>query len=72
MKTNTNASCLHLAVQNRNIQTVKYILSEFNGDDLKILVNEKEESFGTPLHIAGKYLTYCQVFLLLGKLDRSF
>ncbi len=55
MKTNTNASCLHLAVQNRNIQTVKYILSEFNGDDLKTLVNEKEESFGTPLHIAGKY-----------------
>ena len=54
-KTNTNASCLHLAVQHGNINTVKYILTEINRNTVKILVNEQVESFGTPLHIAGKY-----------------
>ena len=53
MKTNTNASCLHLAVQHGNINTVKYILSEFNGEALKILVNEPVESSTRPLHLAG-------------------
>ena len=53
MKTNTNSSCLHLAVQHGNMQSVKYILTEFNQEDLKILINEQSEPFGTPLHIAG-------------------
>ncbi|CAF0870230.1 unnamed protein product [Adineta steineri] len=55
MKTNTGASCLHLAVQNGNTQTVKYILTEFNSSALKELLNEQVESFGTPLHIAAKF-----------------
>jgi len=54
MKTNTNATCLHLAVQNGNIQLVEYILIEYTSDDLKIFINEQAEPFGTPLHIAGK------------------
>jgi hypothetical protein len=58
MKTTTKASCLHLAVQHGNIQSVKYILTEFDNDDFKILVNEQAEPFGTPLHIAGKYRIY--------------
>ncbi len=54
MKTNTNATCLHLAVQNGNIQLVEYILIEYTSGDLKIFINEQAEPFGTPLHIAGK------------------
>jgi hypothetical protein len=54
MKTNTKASCLHLAVQHGNIQSVEYILTEFHDDTLKILINEQAEPLGTPLHIAGK------------------
>jgi ankyrin repeat protein len=54
MKTNTKASCLHLAVQHGNIQSVEYILMQVNDDTFKILVNEQAEPFGTPLHIAGK------------------
>jgi hypothetical protein len=54
MKTNTKASCLHLAVQDGNIQLVEYILTQFNDDILKILINELAEPFGTPLHIAGR------------------
>ncbi len=54
MKTNTKASCLHLAVQDGNIQLVEYILTQFNDDTLKILINELAEPFGTPLHIAGR------------------
>ncbi len=53
MKTNINASCLHLAVQHGNTRSVEYILNEFHDNTLKILVNEQAEPFGTPLHIAG-------------------
>jgi ankyrin repeat protein len=55
MKTNTSATCLHLAVQQGNVQSVEYILTEFHDEALKILVNEQAEPFGTPLHIAGKH-----------------
>ncbi|UJR28363.1 hypothetical protein I4U23_009606 [Adineta vaga] len=61
MKTNTNASCLHLAVQHGNINTVEYILTEFKGDTLRIFINEQVESFGTPFHIAAKF---CDPFML--------
>jgi ankyrin repeat protein len=53
-KTNTKASCLHLAVQHGNISSVEYILHEVRNETLKILINEQAEPFGTPLHIAGK------------------
>ena len=53
MKTNIDASCLHLAVQHGNILSVKFILTELHGDALKASVNEQVEPFGTPLHIAG-------------------
>ncbi|CAF2395150.1 unnamed protein product [Rotaria sp. Silwood2] len=55
MQTNTQATCIHLAVQHGNIESVEFILSEFNGDDLKTLLNEQIETFGTPLHIAAKF-----------------
>ncbi|CAF0926376.1 unnamed protein product [Rotaria sp. Silwood1] len=55
MKTNTQATCLHLAVQQGNIESVEYILNEFNSDVLKTIVNEQIEPFGTPLHIAAKF-----------------
>ena len=54
MKTNMNATCLHLAVQSGNVQLVEYILMEFTNDRLKLFINELAEPFGTPLHIAGK------------------
>lgn len=54
MKTNTKASCIHLAVQNGNIDLIKYIFSIFDDDTLKKLINEEAEPFGTTLHIAGK------------------
>ena len=53
MKTNTSASCLHLAVQHGNRQSVEYILKDFHGDALKTFINEQAEPFGTPLHFAG-------------------
>ena len=56
MKTNTNSICLHLAVQNGNIQLVDYILEKFSNNKIKLLINQQAEPFGTPLHIAGKYL----------------
>ena len=56
MKTNTNASCLHIAVQYDNIELVEYILHQINNDILKILINEQTNSFETPLHIAGIYV----------------
>lgn len=52
-RTNTKASCVHLAVQYGSISSVEYILNAFSGDQLKIVVNEQAEPFGTPLHIAG-------------------
>ncbi len=54
MKTNNDATCLHLAVQNGNIQLVKYILTKFTNDNLKLFINHQAKPFGTPLHIAGK------------------
>ena len=54
MKTNTDATCLHLAVQNGNIQLVEYILTGFNSDRLKAYINQQAKPFGTPLHIAGR------------------
>lgn len=56
IKSNTNASCLHIAVQHRDIILVEYILKQFEHDVLKKLTNERAEPFGTPLHIAGKSL----------------
>lgn len=61
MKTNTGASCLHLAVQHGNTNTVKYILSQFDGEALKLLVNEKMELSTTPLHLAGAYATVSNI-----------
>ncbi|CAF0925386.1 unnamed protein product [Adineta ricciae] len=55
MKTNTNMSCLHLAVQHDNMSIVEYILAEIDDDILKILINEEDESFGTPFHIAARF-----------------
>ena len=54
MKSNTKASCLHIAVQNRDIALVEYILKQFDQEVLKKLTNERAELLGTPLHIAGK------------------
>jgi ankyrin repeat protein len=54
MKTNTSATCLHLAVQHGNRQSVEYILSQFHDDQRKTLINAQAEPFGTPLHIAGQ------------------
>ena len=54
MKTNTDATCLHLAVQNGNIELVEYILTELTNNAMKVCINEQAEPFGTPLHIAGK------------------
>ena len=51
MKTNMNATCLHLAVQSGNTELVEYILMEFASDKLKLFINEQAEPFGTPLHI---------------------
>jgi ankyrin repeat protein len=49
MRTNMNATCLHLAVQNGNIELVEYILTEFTNEE----INQLAEPLGTPLHIAG-------------------
>lgn len=59
MKTNTQATCLHLSVQNGNHDLVRLILSEFNNDNgyLNIFLNEEAEPFGTPLHIAGNLIS---------------
>lgn len=54
VKSNTQATCLHLAVQYGDLTLVEYILKQFNEDVLKKLTNERAEPFGTPLHIAGK------------------
>ncbi|CAF1027311.1 unnamed protein product [Adineta ricciae] len=54
MTTNTNTTCLHLAVQNGNIQLVEFILKEYTNDDLKLFINEQTEPLGTALHIAAK------------------
>ena len=59
MKTNTDATCLHLAVQNGNIELVEYILTELTDTCMKICINEQAEPFGTPLHIAGKSVFAC-------------
>lgn len=56
MKTNKNSTCLHLAVENGNIQLVEFILEKFSNDKIKLLINQQAEPFGTPLHIAGRYL----------------
>ncbi|CAM2703307.1 unnamed protein product [Rotaria socialis] len=64
MKTNAKATCLHLAVQHGNTLSVQYILSEFQGDALEMLVNDKIESFGTPLHIAAKFCDPSMINLL--------
>ena len=64
MKTNTQASGLHLAVQHGDIQTVEYILNEVQEQTLKILINEQSEPFGTPLHIAAKFAEPSLVNLL--------
>ncbi|CAF3944056.1 unnamed protein product, partial [Rotaria magnacalcarata] len=64
MKTNANATCLHLAVQHGNTLSVQYILSEFHGDALQMLINDKIEPFGTPLHIAAKFCDPSMINLL--------
>jgi ankyrin repeat protein len=58
MKTNTDGTCLHLAVQNGNIQLVEYILTQFSKDHLKSFINQQAKPLGTPLHIAGKDSIY--------------
>lgn len=52
MKTNTDATCLHLAVQSNNIQLVEYLLIN---TEIKLLIHEQVEPLGTCLHIAGTY-----------------
>ncbi|CAF1205520.1 unnamed protein product [Rotaria sordida] len=64
MKTNMRATCLHLAVQHGNIESVEYILNEFNNDTLKILINEQIESSGTALHMAAKFCDPSMINLL--------
>lgn len=54
MKTNTDATCLHLAVQNGNIQLVEYILMRYTSDRSRMYINQQAKPFGTPLHIAGR------------------
>ena len=54
-QTNTSATCLHLAVQNGNVQCVEYILNEFTGQALTTLINQQAEPFGTPINFAGDY-----------------
>ena len=53
MKTNTDATCLHLAVESGNVQLVEYILTKLTSDHLKLYINEQAKPWGTPLHIAG-------------------
>ena len=53
-KTNTGATCVHLAVQHGNRLSVDYILKQFQDDALRELLHEQAEPFGTPLHFAGK------------------
>lgn len=57
--TNTNATCIHLAVQSGNVDLVKYILSAFTDEVLPRLLNEQEEPLGTPLHVAGQLTIHC-------------
>jgi len=66
MKTNTNSTCLHLAVQNGNIQLVEYILTKFTYENIKLIINQQSQPFGTPLHIAGKHSIdfYKYIFLI--------
>jgi ankyrin repeat protein len=61
MKTKTKATCLHLAVQNGDMQLVEYIIKKFTNDTLKICINEQTEPFGTPLHIAGRSSTGIEI-----------
>lgn len=55
LKTNTDATCLHLAVQNGNVQLVEYILTTYTNTDLTEFINKLTEPIGTALHIAGKH-----------------
>ncbi|CAF3672911.1 unnamed protein product [Rotaria sordida] len=64
MKTNTDATCLHLAVQSGNIELVEYILTKFTSDNIKLLINQLAEPFGTPLHIAAKFCDPSMIHLL--------
>ncbi|CAM4780685.1 unnamed protein product [Rotaria magnacalcarata] len=52
MKTNNDATCFHLVVESGNILLVKYVLTKFTRDNIKLLINEQVEPFGSPLHIA--------------------
>lgn len=53
-KTNTGATCVHLAVQHGNRRSVDYLLNQFHDDSLNKLLHEQAKPFGTPLHFAGK------------------
>ncbi|CAF1088242.1 unnamed protein product [Adineta steineri] len=66
MKTNTDATCLHLAVQSGNIELVEYILTEYTDNDLKYFINEQTEPMGTALHIAAKFCDRSMLKLLYG------
>ncbi|CAF3407987.1 unnamed protein product [Rotaria sp. Silwood1] len=63
-KTNSDATCLHLAVQSGNIELVEYIISNFTSDIIKLLINQQAEPFGTPLHIAAKFCDPSMIRLL--------
>ncbi|CAF2821950.1 unnamed protein product [Rotaria sp. Silwood2] len=64
MKTNTDATCLHLAVQSGNIELVEYILMNFTSENIKLFINDPAEPFGTPLHIAAKFCDPSMIRLL--------
>ena len=53
-KTNTEATCLHLAVQCGGVELVEFILNQFTEETCKALINQQVEPLGTPLHISGE------------------
>ncbi|CAF3769703.1 unnamed protein product [Rotaria socialis] len=64
MKTNNDATCFHLVVESGNVLLVKYLLTKFTRDNIKLLINEQVEPFGTPLHIAAKICDPSMIRLL--------
>lgn len=57
-KTNTNNnSSLHFAAEcsENNVQTLQFLIDNYNGKDIKNIINEKDKDGYTPLDFAYKY-----------------